>query len=66
MEVIIGVIVGIAIGVAIAWVAQEARNRGRIAEKDASHRETIAGLQGQLAESKTGEKLLEIGQGAAQ
>ena len=59
MEVIIGVIVGIAIGVAIAWVALEARNRGRIAEQDAGHRETIAGLQGQLAEAKTGEKLLE-------
>ena len=59
MELIVAVLVGIAIGVAIAWVALEARAKGRIAEQDAGHRETIAGLQGQLAEAKTGEKLLE-------
>ena len=59
MELIVAVVVGIAVGGLVVWFAQEVRAKGRIATLDADHRETVAGLQGQLEQSKTGEALLE-------
>lgn len=59
MELIVAVVVGIAVGGLVVWFAQESRAKGRIATLSADHRETVAGLQGQLEQSKTGAALLE-------
>jgi DNA recombination protein RmuC len=59
VELIVAVVVGIAVGGLLVWFAQEVRAKGRIATLSADHRETVAGLQGQLDQTKTGEALLE-------
>ena len=56
MELIAAVIVGVLVGGAACWLIQESWAKSRLAQQEAGHRETAAGLRGQL---ETAQKILE-------
>lgn len=59
MEWIVGLIVGILIGGVACWIIQESRSRSRLTKQDADHRETVAGLEGQLAQTYSAHQIVE-------
>ena len=66
MELVVALIVGFLVGGAACWLAQEWRTKSRLAKVDlehqktvAEHRETVAGLRGQLEQAATSQNLIE-------
>ena len=59
MELIAVLIVGVLLGGAACWLIQESRAKSRLAQQEAGHRETAAGLRGQLEQVETAQKMLE-------
>ena len=59
MELIAVLIVGVLVGGVACWLIQESRAKSRLAQQEAGHRETAAGLRGQLEQVETAQKILE-------
>ena len=59
MELIAALVVGILVGGVACWLVQESRGRSRLVKQDADHRETVAGLRGQLDQRDSADKILQ-------
>ena len=51
MEWIVALIVGLVVGGGACWLVQDFRARARLSELEADHRETVAGLEGLIADA---------------
>ena len=59
MELIAALVVGLLVGGAACWLVQESRAKSRLVKQDADHRETVAGLRGQLDQRDSADKILQ-------
>ena len=59
MELIVALILGLILGGGACWVVQGSRSKGLLIKQDADHRETVAGLRGQLEQRDNAAKILE-------
>ena len=59
MELIVALILGLILGGGACWLVQGSRSKSLLIKQDADHRETAAGLRGQLEQRDNAAKILE-------